>query len=116
MEQCKTDPCVFRPIREGKVVLILTIHVDDMAVAGPRDEVDKLLEVLNEDFTTNYPWRDFLPYGLCVLRRIWSCLAGGERLGYICVGVNTLLKCKCYGGSMQICVKYNDGLWVLRYE
>ncbi|CAN0599542.1 unnamed protein product, partial [Laminaria digitata] len=24
-----------------------------MAVAGPREEVDKLLEVLNEDFTTN---------------------------------------------------------------
>ena len=53
MEQCKTDPCVFRLIREGIVVMIMTVHVDDMAVAGPREEVDKLLEVLNEDFTTN---------------------------------------------------------------
>ena len=33
--------------------MIMTVHVDDMAVAGPREEVDKLLEVLNEDFTTN---------------------------------------------------------------
>jgi len=33
-------------------VLILTVHVDDMAVAGPRVEVDKLLVTLNEDFTT----------------------------------------------------------------
>ena len=53
MEQCKTDPCAFRLIREGKVVLILTVHVDDMAVGGPEDEIDKLLVVLNEDFTTN---------------------------------------------------------------
>ena len=33
-------------------MLILTVNVDDMAVAGPRVEVDKLLVTLNEDFTT----------------------------------------------------------------
>ena len=43
MEQCKTDPCVFRLIRDGIVVMIMIVHVDDMAVAGPREEVDKLL-------------------------------------------------------------------------
>ena len=53
MEQCVTDPCVFRLIREGKVVLILTVHVDNMAVAGTGIEVDKLLVTLNTDFTTN---------------------------------------------------------------
>ena len=53
MEQCKPDPCVLRLIPEGKIVLILTVHVDDMAVAGSREKVDKLLVVLNEDFTTN---------------------------------------------------------------
>ena len=52
MEQCKVDRCVFRKIVKGVVVLILTVHVDDMAVAGPRVEVDKLLVTLNEDFTT----------------------------------------------------------------
>ena len=53
MEQCKTDPCVFPKFRDGKVMLILTVHVDDMAVAGTVDEVRQLHEVLNEDFTTN---------------------------------------------------------------
>ena len=52
MEQCKADPCVFRKIVKGEVILVLAVHVDDMAVAGPRDEVDKLLVTLNEDFTT----------------------------------------------------------------
>ena len=54
MEQCKTDPCVFRKIRAGKVVLVVVVHVDDMAVAGTEDEVRELHGVLNEDFTTNH--------------------------------------------------------------
>ena len=53
MEQCMTDPCVFRLIREGKLVLILAVHVDDMAVAGTRVEVNKLLVTFNKDFETN---------------------------------------------------------------
>ena len=48
-----TDPCVFRLIREGKLVLILAVHVDDMVVAGTRVEVNKLLVTLNKDFETN---------------------------------------------------------------
>ena len=52
MEQCGADPCVFRKIVKGKVVLVLAVHVDDMAAAGPRDEIDKLLVTLNKDFTT----------------------------------------------------------------
>ena len=47
MEQCMTDPCVFRLIREGKVVLILKVYVDDMAVVGIGVEIDKLLATLN---------------------------------------------------------------------
>ena len=31
----------------------MTVHVDDKMVAGPRDEIDKLLLMLAEDFTTN---------------------------------------------------------------
>ena len=53
MEQCMTYPCVFRLIREGKVAPILTVHVDVMAVDGTGVEVDKLLVMLNTDFTTN---------------------------------------------------------------
>ena len=53
MDQCKADPCVFREIANGVVVLVLAVHVGDVAVAGPRDEVDKLLVTLNrDDFTT----------------------------------------------------------------
>ena len=36
----------------GVIVLILAVHVGDMAVAGLEIEVDKLLVTLNEDFTT----------------------------------------------------------------
>lgn len=53
MDQYKTGPCVIRRTREGKVVLILTVHADDIAVAGPRDEIDKLLLTPKENFTTN---------------------------------------------------------------
>ena len=52
MEQCKTDPCVFRKMRDDKLVMILVVHVDDIAVAGVDDEIVKLEKVLNEDFTT----------------------------------------------------------------
>ena len=34
-------------------MLILTVHVDDMAVAGTGVEVDKLLVTLDTDLTTN---------------------------------------------------------------
>ena len=54
LEPCMTDPSVFRLTREGKVVLIFTVHVDDMAVAGAGIEVDKLLVTFNTDFTTNH--------------------------------------------------------------
>ena len=33
-EQCMADPCIFRKIEKGVIVLILAVHVDDMAVAG----------------------------------------------------------------------------------
>ena len=52
MEQCMADPCIFRKIEKDVIVLILVVHVDDMAVAGLKIEVDKVLVALNEDFTT----------------------------------------------------------------
>ena len=32
MEQCKADPCVFLLIRDGVVVMIVCVHVDDITV------------------------------------------------------------------------------------
>ena len=52
MEQCQADPRVFRKMVMREVVQALAVHVDDMAVASPRDEIDKLLVTLNKDFTT----------------------------------------------------------------
>ena len=48
-----TAPYVFGLIRGDKVVLILTVHVDDMEVAGTEVEVGKLLVMLNTDVITN---------------------------------------------------------------
>ena len=34
MKQCKADPCGFRLIRDGVVVMIVCVHMDDITVAG----------------------------------------------------------------------------------
>ena len=33
-EQCRTGPCVFRMVVDGKVELIMAVHVDDIVIAG----------------------------------------------------------------------------------
>ena len=52
MEQCKADPCVFRLIRDGVVVMIVCIHVDDITVAGESEACDFLSTCLLEEFQT----------------------------------------------------------------
>ncbi|CAM9846565.1 unnamed protein product [Hapterophycus canaliculatus] len=34
-----TDPCVFRKVRDRVVILMVVVHVDDMAEAGTEDEL-----------------------------------------------------------------------------
>ena len=34
MEQCKSDPCVFRKVVDGVVKLIVVVHIDDILVGG----------------------------------------------------------------------------------
>lgn len=41
---------MLRLTREGKVILV---HADYITVAGPSDEIDKLLLVLNEEIATS---------------------------------------------------------------
>ena len=50
MEQCKADPCIFRLIRDGVVVMIVRVHVDDIAVAGESEAFDFLSTCLLEEF------------------------------------------------------------------
>ena len=54
MEQCKADPCVFRLIRDGVVVMIVCVHVDDITgcVAGESEACDFLSTCLREEFQT----------------------------------------------------------------
>ena len=52
MEQCKADPCVFRLIRDGVVVMIVCVHVDDITVAGEFEALDFLSTCLFEEFQT----------------------------------------------------------------
>ena len=52
MEQCKVDPCVFRLIRDGVVVMIVCVHVDDITVAGESEACDFLSTCLLEEFQT----------------------------------------------------------------
>ena len=34
MEQCRSDPCVFHMVVDGKVELIMAVHVNDIVFAG----------------------------------------------------------------------------------
>ena len=52
MEQCKADPCVFRLVRDGVVVMIVCVHVDDITVAGESEACDFLSTCLLEKFQT----------------------------------------------------------------
>ena len=52
MEQCKADPCVFRLIRDGVVVMIVCAHVNGITVAGESEACDFLSTCLLEEFQT----------------------------------------------------------------
>ena len=52
MEQCKVDPCVFRLIRDGVVVMIVCVYVDGITVAGESEACDFLSTCLLEEFQT----------------------------------------------------------------
>ena len=52
-EQCKADPCIFRKIVAGVVVMILGVYVDDLLVGGSKEDCKSLLSSLNEKFPTN---------------------------------------------------------------
>ena len=52
MEQCKADPHVLRLIKEGVVVMIVCVDVDDITVAGESEAWDFLSTCLLEEFQT----------------------------------------------------------------
>ena len=52
MEQCKADPCVFRLVGDGVVVMVVCVHVDDIPVAGESNACNFLSTCLLEEFQT----------------------------------------------------------------
>ena len=52
MEQCRTDPCVYRNIVEGVLELIIVVHVDNTLVSGKNKAYDELHQTLNDNFPT----------------------------------------------------------------
>ena len=54
MEQCRTDPCVFRMVVGGKVkLIIMAVHVDDTVIAGSDEACRNFHAALNNKFPTN---------------------------------------------------------------
>ena len=51
-ELCKADPCIFRKIVDGVVVMIIGVYVDDLLVGGSQEDCDVTVvyeqEVSNE--------------------------------------------------------------------
>ena len=45
-EQCLADSCVFRLIEEGKIALLLVVHVDDIFAVGSKERCDRFGEDL----------------------------------------------------------------------
>ena len=52
MEQCKEGPRAFRLIRDGVVVMVVCVHVDDITVAGESEACHFLSTCLLEEFQT----------------------------------------------------------------
>ena len=67
-EQCRADPCIFRKIVDGVVVLIVGVYADDLQVGGSEEECDLLLASLNKKSPANdlgeCTWYD----GCCIER------------------------------------------------
>ena len=48
--QCKAEPCVFRRLINGKVELMVRVHVDDIIVSNEKDAFNKFHDVLRQRF------------------------------------------------------------------
>ena len=53
MEQCRIDTCVYRMVVDGKVELIMAVHVDDTVIAGSDETCRDVHAALTTKFPTN---------------------------------------------------------------
>ena len=71
MEQSRTDPCVCCMVVDGKVELIMAVHVDDIVIAGS----DEACRDFHAAFCTNFPTNNLGEstwYTGCAFRRNWK--------------------------------------------
>ena len=47
-KQCKADPCIFRKIVDGVVLMLVGVYVDDLLIGGPEEDCESLLASLNK--------------------------------------------------------------------
>ena len=52
MEEGKEDPCVFRLIRDGVVVMVVCVHMNNITAVGESETCDFLSTCLLEKFQT----------------------------------------------------------------
>ena len=71
MEQSSTDPCVFLTVVDGKVELMMAIHVDDIVIAGSDEACGDFHAALNAKFPTNN-LGEFAWYTGCAFKRNWE--------------------------------------------
>ena len=71
MEQSRTDLCVFRMVVDGKVELIMVVHVDDIVIEGSGEACRDFHTALKTKFPTNnlgqLTW-----YPGCASKRNWK--------------------------------------------
>ena len=71
MEQSRTDPCVFRKIVDGKVELIMAVHVDDIVLTGSNEACRDFHAAI----TTKFPTKNLGEvawYIGCAFKRNWE--------------------------------------------
>ena len=68
MEKYRTDPCVFRMVVDGKVELIMAVHVDGIMIAGSDEARRDFHAALNTKFHTK-DLGELTWYSGCALKR-----------------------------------------------
>ena len=71
VEQCSTDPCVFRMVVDGHVELIMAIHVDDIVIAGSDEVCRDFHAALSSKSPTNN-LGELTWYSGCTFKRNWE--------------------------------------------
>ena len=69
-QKSRTDPCVFRMVVDGKVELIMAVHVDDIGIAGSDEACRDFRAASNTKFPTNN-LGELTWYTGCAFKRNW---------------------------------------------